>query len=254
MRGYGHDYDNRNWIERAGDTVRGWFGAGDYDRDYGGYGGQGEYQSWRDTPTGAGWTSGGGNLGRNDWNRGGMNGGMSGGGNDWDRGGMSGGGNDWSRGGPRGRYTTNNWNNQHTTRDSMRGVGGYYNADYQQGTHPGGYRGNAGRPEYDHDFGWRDWGGGRDMNRGQEMNRGGQEMNRGGARNDRGFFGGREGREWAQNDYGIDSPYNAGEGMHGDYGGGYGGDRWRNADSGGVAPGRYFRGYGNGQANRYDPY
>src|SRR3982750_882564 len=41
MQGYARDYDNggRNWIERAGETVRGWFGAGgDYDRDYG-YGG-----------------------------------------------------------------------------------------------------------------------------------------------------------------------------------------------------------------------
>src|SRR5215208_784342 len=36
MRGYGRDYDDRNWIDRAEDTVRGWFGGGrDYDRDYG---------------------------------------------------------------------------------------------------------------------------------------------------------------------------------------------------------------------------
>jgi len=35
MRGYGRDYDGRNWFARAEDTVRGWFGGGpSYDRDY----------------------------------------------------------------------------------------------------------------------------------------------------------------------------------------------------------------------------
>ncbi|HET7230329.1 MAG TPA: hypothetical protein VFJ16_10020, partial [Longimicrobium sp.] len=45
MRGYGRDYDNRgNWLDRAGETVRGWFGGGrDYDRDYG----PGDLREWQ---------------------------------------------------------------------------------------------------------------------------------------------------------------------------------------------------------------
>ena len=50
MRGYGRDYDQgRNWVERAGDTVRGWFGGGrDYDRDFGWDGGsaRGMHRDW----------------------------------------------------------------------------------------------------------------------------------------------------------------------------------------------------------------
>lgn len=35
MNRYGHDYDQRNWMERAGERVQGWFGGGErYDREY----------------------------------------------------------------------------------------------------------------------------------------------------------------------------------------------------------------------------
>src|SRR3954462_10804294 len=61
---YGNDYDDRNWIERAGDTVRGWFGSGrDYDQDYGWSGDRGPSGRWkRDSGYSAGhpgWQGGG---------------------------------------------------------------------------------------------------------------------------------------------------------------------------------------------------
>src|SRR4051812_17454374 len=100
MRGYGRDYEHRNWVDRAGDTVRGWFGGGrDYDRDYGA-GGRDSWDRW----------DGGDVRGMHrDWDRG------------MDRGRMMGG--EW-RGG--GGYQMNNWNNQHPTRETVeRHMGGY---------------------------------------------------------------------------------------------------------------------------------
>ena len=207
MRGYGRDYDDRNWIDRAEDTVRGWFGGGrDYDRDYG-------------------WSGGGRDLSHR---------------------------GDWSRGPDRVRpgegYRTNNWNNQHANWDSVDRAGSYYGADYDRHV----YR--AGGSGYDRDFDRdRDWDrprmqGGMQRGMGGSMGRG---MTGGGMRG-----GQREG--WMGREYGGGYGADTGTGW-GDYsrGGGYGGsDRWRNSTSGGVQPGRYFRGYGNGSTggSGYEPY
>ena len=95
MRGYGRDYDNRgNWLDRAGETVRGWFGGGrDYDRDYG----PGDLRDWQ----------------HRDYNRGMSAGGMHGGG-------MAGG------------YRTNNWSNTRGYDATFRAGSGYYGADYDR--------------------------------------------------------------------------------------------------------------------------
>jgi hypothetical protein len=215
MRGYGRDYDNRNWIDRAGETVRGWFGGGhDYDRDYG----------W-------------GAADRDTSMRG-----------------------DWSRGPDRapqgGEYRTNNWNNQHANWDTVSRAGSYYGMDYQDRS--GGYGAGMGDTGYDRDFG-RDWDRGRMQGgtgrvEGRWVAGGGNGMNRGGM--DRGMRGSGQREGWTGSEYG--GGYAGGSGW-GDYnrGGGYGGgDRFRNSTSGGVQPGRYFRGYGNGSTggSGYEPY
>ncbi|HEV7589619.1 MAG TPA: hypothetical protein VGO40_16000 [Longimicrobium sp.] len=230
MRGYGRDYDDRNWLDRPEDTVRGWFGGGrDYDRDYGWSGGD-----------------------RDMSNRG-----------------------DWSRGPDRARpgegYRTNNWNNQHAGWDTVNRAGSYYGMDYQDRDRQG-YR--AGGSDYDRDFG-RGWsrdrspGASRGMGGGSMGGRGmggrgmgGRGMTSGGmpdrGMSDRGMRGGGQGDVWMteaeHGGYG-DRPGTA----WGDYnpGGGYGGGgRFRNSTSGGVQPGRYFRGYGNGSTggSGYEPY
>jgi hypothetical protein len=221
MRGYGHDYD-RNFIERAGDTVRGWFGGGrdrDYDRDYGFDGGsaRGLHRDW----------DRGGSAGRDHWET------------DWR--GLGGGG-----------YRMNNWNNQRATRDSVesavgRSGGGYYGMDYEDrgGWSSGRMRGSAwGGSDYGRDYnpGWN-----RGMNRGGMMGHGG--MNRGLQR------GGGMRDAWMGNEYGGGG-YNAGNDW-GDYNrGAYGGDRFRSSRSGGVEPGRYYDGYGIGSSGGqgYEPY
>jgi hypothetical protein len=102
MRGYGRDYDNRgNWLNRAGETVRGWFGGGsDYDREYG-PGSLGEWQ-------------------HRDWNRGMQGGGMMGG---------------RMLDGQR----NNNWSNTRAGYDTVYRAGGYYGADYDNTGMRGGY-------------------------------------------------------------------------------------------------------------------
>ena len=211
MRGYGRDYDHRSWIDRAEDTVRGWFGGGrDYDRDYG----------W----------SGGRDVTHRDWLR----------------------GPDRARGEG---YVTNNWNNQHANRSTVDRAGGYYGMDYQDRDREV-YR--AGGTGYDRDFG-RDWDRGRMQGgtgrvEGRWVAGGGNGMDRGGM--DRGMRGSGQREGWTGSEYG--GGYAGGTGW-GDYnrGGGYGGgDRFRNSTSGGVQPGRYFRGYGNGSTggSGYEPY
>jgi hypothetical protein len=227
MQGYGRDYDNggRNWFERAGETVRGWFGAGgDYDRDYG-YGGNARA------------------MHRDEWH----NGGYRGGDNDWSGG---------YGGGPR----MNNWNNQHSTLDTVRrAAGGYYGADYEdRGGYSGGGSGWGRGNDYGRDYntGWNGNRGGQygaqgGMNRGrvQRFTAGGQGgMNRGGGMGQGGMRDTWQGGEYGGGGYGND---------WGDYNrGGYGGNAFRNSRSGGVEPGRYFNGYGHGSTsgNGYEPY
>jgi len=222
MRGYGRDYDDRNWLDRAEDTVRGWFGGGrDYDRDYGWRGGDRDLQS------------------RGDWSR----------------------GPDRAR--PGEGYRTNNWNNQHSNWDTVNRAGSYsyYGMDYDRQDRDA-YRAGAG---YDRDFG-RDWdrdrmqGGGMprgmgDPMRGRGMSGGGPMRGRG--MPDRGMRGGQRDPWMTEAEEGG---YGARPGTSwGDYGrgGGYGGGgRFRNSTAGGVQPGRYFRGYGNGSTggSGYEPY
>ncbi|MFL5538049.1 MAG: hypothetical protein ACJ8J0_03615 [Longimicrobiaceae bacterium] len=205
MRGYGRDYEHRGWLDRAEDTVRGWFGGGrDYDRDYGWSGG-------RDVPH-----------------------------------------RDWLRGPDRARgegYRTNNWNNQHANWSTVDRAGGYYGMDYQDRDREV-YR--AGGTGYDRDFG-RDWDRGRMQGGGMGRGMGG------GWTGGRGTSGGMRDRGMMRGT-GRDDAWTGGEyGGWGDYGGGGaygGGSAWRNAGSGGVEPGRYFRGYGNGSTggHGYEPY
>jgi hypothetical protein len=223
MRGYGRDYDDRNWLGRAEDTVRGWFGGGrDYDRDYGWSGAD------RNPPT------------RGDWSR----------------------GPDRAR--PGEGYRTNNWNNQHANWDTVNRAGSYYGMDYQD--RPSSYRATG--TGYDRDFG-RGWERGRMQGgMGHGMTGGpmrGRDMSDRGMPDrgmhdrempDRGMRGSSEHDPWLE--YAADGSggYGGGTGW-GDYNrGGYGGVRWRNSTSGGVEPGRYFRGYGNGSTggSGYEPY
>ncbi|MFL5386367.1 MAG: hypothetical protein ACJ8GN_27935 [Longimicrobiaceae bacterium] len=205
MRGYGRDYEHRNWLDRAEDTVRGWFGGGrDYDRDYGWSGG-------RDVPH-----------------------------------------RDWLRGPDRARgegYRTNNWNNQHANWGTVDRAGGYYGMDYEDREV---YR--VGGTGYDRDLG---------RDRGRMQGGMGREMG-GGWMGGRGTSGGMRGRGMmrgtGQGDTWMGEEYGGGFGASGgwgDYGrGAYGGSAWRGSNAGGVEPGRYFRGYGNGSTggHGYEPY
>src|SRR3712207_4308818 len=114
MRGYGRDYDDRNWIERAGETVRGWFGGGrDYDRDYGD----------RD-------------MGGRDWSRGDWGTGMRGG--TYDRGERNWGDRD-SWGETRESWAGGGWGND--VDYGRGGSRGYTGGGGTYGGHQGGYGG-----------------------------------------------------------------------------------------------------------------
>lgn len=215
MRGYGRDYDDRNWFERAEDTVRGWFGGGPaYDRDY---------------PE---------SRPRADWNHSRNSGAM------WSRG--------PDRGGYGGGYRTNNWNNQHANRETVDRAGSYsyYGSDYDRSDR---YSGRD-RMGYDRDFesdrgsmgGGMGRGGMSGMRRGTGMGMGGQLR----GMPQRGTMRG--------SNPGVDVEHEVDRGIYGtggwgDYGG-YGGHRFRDSGSGGVQPGRYFRGYGIGGGGSYSPY
>jgi hypothetical protein len=228
MRGYGRDYEHRNWLDRAGETVRGWFGGDrDYDRDYGAGGREG----WN------GWDGGNVRSMHREWDRGMDRGRMMGGqGGDWDR------ETDW-RGVGGGGYRMNNWNNQHASREAVeRHLGGYYGADYEDrgGWPGGGTRHSRMGSDYGRDYGR--WG---------QSNRG--MSGRGGT--GRGSWGGNTRDAWLGNEYGGGG-YNAGNDW-GDYNrNGMGGDRFRNSRSGGVEPGRYYDGYGIGSSGGqgYEPF
>ncbi|HEX5871090.1 MAG TPA: hypothetical protein VFY65_11765 [Longimicrobium sp.] len=276
---YGRDYGNRNFFERAANTVRGWVGrhGGDdrfYDDDYrGGMTGRGGYdRGYREMGDVSGGYGGGMNRGygaanwqgRNpDWNRGAYDG--------WNRG-MGGGG--WGRAGG-GDYRTGGYNASH----------GSWDVDWDDDTRSGGYdrgmsRGYGGGDDRDHYMG-RDfqtnhphfghhWQAGHHDDATVDMNRGGGDWNRmGGGMTGRGMQADRSG--------GYDRGMNrgAGGGMGGGYGGAgmmgrdadvgdvsggmignygaygnYGIERFRSASGGGVPSGQHFRGYGVGSGYR----
>lgn len=265
---YGRDYGNRNFVERAANTVRGWFGGehGEpYDRDFRGgrggmYGGDRQRGGWGggEGYREMGGMSGGYNRGSPDfdsyraggyrpnhgawdveWDRNEGRGGYGG-----QRGGHSGGGyiggggmNRGMQGAPRGGYTDHD---NYTSRDFATNQG-YYDAH-------GGYRGELNEPGM---RGGRGFAGGgyEGADRGGEMYRGRvQRVDYG-----REYRGGMQGGG-QQPDYGLnhDGAGDAGGGLMGNYGayGPYGISRFRSNNNGGMQPGQYFTGYGVGTGYR----
>jgi len=287
---YGRDYGNRNFLERAAHTVRGWIGNR-------GGGGDGFYDDeFRGGGMNRGWDQGGGGY-REMGDVSGYRGGMDRGGygatgwrgynDDWNRG-MGGG---WGRGGGD-EYRTGGYNGGH----------GGWDVDWDDGR-TGGYgperggmgmdRSYSGGGERDHYMGrdfmtnhphfGHDWRSGHtddatvDMNRGGMMGRGmAGGMNRGmqggmdrgwdeprdgwnrghGAGNGRGGYDrgmGTGGMGGGGGMMGRDADLgDADGGMMGNYGayGSYGIERFRSASGGGVPSGQYFRGYGVGSGYR----
>lgn len=283
---YGRDYGNRNFLERAAHTMRGWMGrhgAGDgwYDDEYrGGPAGRGPGydRGYRETGDVSGYRGG---YGATTWR--GYN-------DDWNRG----------LGGTRGRggadeYRTGGYNAGH----------GGWEVDWDEGRRGGydrgmgmdrGYAGGGGERDHymgrdfmtNHPHFGHDWRSGHtddatvDMDRGSEWNRGragmgGGMMGRGMAGGmNRGMQGGMD-RGWDSDRgdrsrggevgngrarYGAD--YGGGMlgrepglgdadgGMIGNYGayGNFGLERFRSASGGGVPSGQYYRGYGVGSGYR----
>lgn len=232
---YGRDYGNRNFVERAANTVRGWLGGDHYDRGYqgggrtqggmyggdrqrGGYGREGyremgamgagygrgrsdfdSYQAGGYRPDHGGWDV--------DWNR---NAGGGYGGQQRHSGGMFGAGGREFAG--RGDYSRD-YGNQ-----------GRYDAGYRSRGFAGGYAGGQHEP-YRGRVQRADYG--RDYQAGNQGNQGHYGLNDSGA----GDVGG--------GTIGNYGPYSS-----------YGIDRFRNASSGGVQPGAYYTGYGVGTGYR----
>ncbi|HYR10155.1 MAG TPA: hypothetical protein VEQ60_20445 [Longimicrobium sp.] len=284
---YGRDYGNRNFFERAANTVRGWVGrhgGGDdrfYDDEYrGGMMNRGwnEDRGYREMGDvsggyGRGFDRGYGASnwrGRNeDWNRGAMDG--------WNRG-MGGGGTGYRTGGYNASHGSwdVDWDNDRSggyDRGMNRGMGGGYSA--------GGY-GNDERDHYmgrdfmtNHPHFGHGWQAGHHDDATMDMNRGGGDWNRmGGGMMGRGMQGGmnrgmdadRSGGYDRGMRGGMDRGYGGGAGMPGgdtdmgdasggmigNYGayGNYGIERFRSASGGGVPSGQHFRGYGVGSGYR----
>lgn len=286
---YGRDYGNRNFLERAANTVRGWVGrrgGGDdrwYDDEYRGGGmsrGWDDDRAYREVGDVSGYRGGmDRGYGATNWR--GYN-------DDWNRG-MGGG---WGRGGG-GDYRTGGYNATHGGWDvdwDDNRTGGYDRGMNRggMGMDRGGERDHymgrdfmTNHPHFGHDWhshhtddatvdmdrgmGRGDWnrsgvGGGmvgRGMNRGVQggMDRGYDsdrgDWNRG--RMERGMGGG----------YGADyggggmlsrdnSVGDVNGGMIGNYGayGNYGIERFRSASGGGVPSGQHYRGYGVGSGYR----
>ncbi|MBW3570445.1 MAG: hypothetical protein KY467_05005 [Gemmatimonadetes bacterium] len=235
---YGRDYGNRNFLERAAHTVRGWIGRGGgddrfYDDEYRGGMNRGwdadrGYREMGDVSGyGGGYDRGyaGANWrGRNpDWNRGS--------GDSWNRG-MGGGG--WGGGG--GGYRTGGYNADHGAWDvdwdqgrsggyGARGGpdrgygGGYGSGGYSGGGYGGGGYGGGGddRDHYmgrdfmtNHPHFGHDWRSGHSDDATVDMNRGGGDWNRmGGGMRSRGMQGGMDrgmdrdtGGDWDRGGYG----------------------------------------------------
>ncbi len=229
---YGRDYGNRNFLDRAAHTVRGWLGnrgghsgyddgyrggmnRGGWDEGYGGYREMGDvsYRGGMDHGYGAtNWT------GRNpDWSGGG-----------------------WGRGGAQ-EYRTGGYQPQH----------GSWDVDWDDGdrTMPQGgmYRGGmmgSGGGRYDRGYmGGRGMQGGmgRGMNRGYDRDDYRRDYRQGGGMNAGGMGYGT----------GMGPDADLGDalgGTIGNYGayGGYGIERFRSGSAGGVPTGQYWTGYGHG--------
>ena len=239
MRGYGRDYEHRNFIERAGDTVQRWFGGG---RDYG----MAERMGWHRGDRGG--MSMGGGMDR-DWDdRGGMGmdrwsasqGGWGGvgGGRDWS-------GRDWQR------RTYAAGHHHGMDRGGMGGSmrGGMMDRDMMDRDRDDRGSMMGGRVDYDRDynrnFSGRNMGGG--YYGGGSRYWGGTGYPGGGTGGDvgGGYLTGGRGELGGDDDQLGWGDYNRG---------GYGGSLFRNSRSGGVEPGRHFRGYGHGTGGNYDPY
>lgn len=284
---YGRDYGNRNFLDRAANTVRGWFGdrgGHDYDNGYrGGMRGgwnqaQGGYREMGDVSGGyRGW-QGGMEHGYGSTNWAGRN-------PDWNRGDAGGG---WGRGGNE-TYRTGGYQPQHGSWDvdwndddrtlpggSMRrggmtggmsagmmgSGGGRYDRGYTQGREFTSYdRHDAFRDDMEPGMRGGSMGGGM-MGRGMTggMNRGMQggmhrEVQRGYDRdldwNRSG--GGAGGTGYGTGMLGRDADLgDANGGMIGNYGpyGGYGIERFRSGSGGGVPTGQFWTGYGHGSGYR----
>ena len=286
---YGRDYGNRNFLERAAHTVRGWMGRGGgddrwYDDEYrGGMTNRGwdEDRGYREMGDVSGYRGGGMERGYGGSSWRGYN-------DDWNRG-MGGG---WGRGGG-GDYRSGGYNARHGGWDvdwDDNRTGGY-------GMDRGGTGLDRGGNDRDHFMGrdfmtnhphfGHDWRSGHADDDTVDMNRGGGDWNRGG------MMGGGMNRGWGSErdtwnrgagrygaDYGGGMDRDRGGmmdrgGMGGSYGGGgmlsrdnsvgdvnggmignygaygnYGIERFRSASAGGVPSGQHFRGYGVGSGYR----
>ena len=263
MRDYGRDYHRGGgFFERAGEKMREWFGGGPeaYDREYGGM------------PRQQGWT--GGMRGRG-YDRG----------TDWTGAGQ----------GTTGWRTNNWSNTSADLESVRGAMGSYYGSDYDydRSTYRAGGPTRTRGVEYDRDYGgtsggytaggygmgrdrqWDDtrwnrgWEGqprmrdqegrggspmGNEYFRGDRYERGGSGGMGGGYSGGSGSMGGSYGRAGYSSSMGGGG-YDAGNDW-GDYNqGGYGGDRFRSSSSGGVEPGRYWRGFGHGSTSGsgYEP-
>jgi hypothetical protein len=249
MMNYGRDYGNRNFLDRAANTVRGWLGHrgghSGYDDGYRGgmYRGRDEghggYREMGDVSGGyRGWQGGMDHgYGATNWT--GRN-------PDWDRG--TGGG--WGSGGNQ-EYRTGGYQPRH----------GSWDVDWDDAdrTMPRGgmSRGMMGSGGGRYDRGYRD-----DMDRGMNrgmsggmMGRGMQGgMNRGYDRDDYRQGGGMQsgGMGYGTGMLGEVDMGDASGGMLGNYGAysNYGIERFRTGNNGGVPTGQYWTGYGHGSGYR----
>lgn len=258
---YGRDYGNRNFLDRAAHTVRGWLGhRGGHSGYDNGYRGDMHRGGW-DESHGGYRETGDVNGGYRNW-QGGMEHGYgaanpTGRNVDWNRGMGAGGGYDR---GSREEYRTGGYQPQHGSwdvdwddADRTMPRGGMNRSGFS-----GGMLGSAGS----YDRGYR-----QDYDRGMRggMNRGGMS----GGMMGRGMQGGMN--RYDREDYGRYNQNQGGGGGYatgmlggdaglgdvdggtiGNYGpyGGYGIERFRNGNSGGVQPGQYWTGYGHGSGYR----
>ena len=278
---YGRDYGNRNFLERAANTVRGWVGrrgGGDdrwYDEEYRGGMARGwdDDRGYREMGDVSGYRGGGMDRGGTSWR--GYN-------DDWNRG-MGGG---WGRGDD---YRPGGYNARHgawdVDWDDNRG-GGYDRGMMGRGGYSGGgerdhYMGRdwmTNHPHFGHD--WRSahhddatvdmdrgdvhrgmMGGGmmgRGMGRGHSVGNGryGGDYGGGMMGRDRGAMMDRGGMGGSYGGGGMLSRDNSvgdvNGGMIGNYGayGNYGIERFRSGSAGGVPSGQHFTGYGVGSGYR----